>query len=109
MHQTACSLRLGRLPTESESLWCSTLEATNISSLSQSTSIAARSAFARSSRAKNMIKEDGNHECHYATDQAILDQNRPLLNIQREQQYDEAVGRLSSLIDDVGTDEPHPL
>jgi len=33
----------------------------------------------------------------------------PLLNIQSEQEYDEAVGRLNSLVDEVGTDEAHPL
>ena len=33
----------------------------------------------------------------------------PLLNIQNEQEYDEAVERLNGLIDEVGTDEHHPL
>jgi len=33
----------------------------------------------------------------------------PLLSIQSEQEYDEAVGRLNGLIDEVGTDEHHPL
>lgn len=33
----------------------------------------------------------------------------PLLSIQSEQKYDEAVGRLNGLIDEVGTDEHHPL
>ncbi len=33
----------------------------------------------------------------------------PLLNIQSEQEYDEAVARLNSLVDEVGTDEHHPL
>ena len=33
----------------------------------------------------------------------------PLLNIQNEQEYEEAVERLNSLIDEVGTDENHPL
>jgi HTH-type transcriptional regulator / antitoxin HigA len=33
----------------------------------------------------------------------------PLLNIQSEQEYDAAVGRLNSLVDEVGTDEHHPL
>ena len=33
----------------------------------------------------------------------------PLLKIQNEQDYDLAVDRLNSLIDDVGTDEHHPL
>ena len=32
-----------------------------------------------------------------------------LLNIQNEQDYDLAVERLNSLIDEVGTDEQHPL
>ena len=32
-----------------------------------------------------------------------------LLKIQNEQEYDEAVARLHSLIDEVGTDECHPL
>ncbi len=33
----------------------------------------------------------------------------PLLNIQNEQEYDKAVERLNGLIDEVGTDEHHPL
>jgi HTH-type transcriptional regulator/antitoxin HigA len=33
----------------------------------------------------------------------------PLLNIQNEREYDKAVERLNSLIDEVGTDEDHPL
>ena len=33
----------------------------------------------------------------------------PLLKIQNEQDYDLAVDRLNSLIDEVGTDEHHPL
>jgi len=33
----------------------------------------------------------------------------PLLNIQNEQEYEEAVERLNNLIDEVGTDEHHPL
>lgn len=33
----------------------------------------------------------------------------PLLNITNEQEYDEAVERLNGLIDEVGTDEHHPL
>ena len=33
----------------------------------------------------------------------------PLLNIRNEREYDEAVERLNSLIDEVGTDEHHPL
>lgn len=33
----------------------------------------------------------------------------PLLNIRNEREYDEAVERLNGLIDEVGTDEHHPL
>lgn len=33
----------------------------------------------------------------------------PLLNIQNEREYDEAVERLNALVDEVGTDEDHPL
>ena len=33
----------------------------------------------------------------------------PLLSIQNEQDYDQAVERLNGLIDEVGTDERHPL
>ncbi len=33
----------------------------------------------------------------------------PLLNIRNEQEYDAAVGRLNSLIDEVSLDEHHPL
>lgn len=33
----------------------------------------------------------------------------PLLNIQNEREYDEAVERLNGLIDEVGMDEDHPL
>ncbi|HIG56400.1 MAG TPA: transcriptional regulator [Candidatus Latescibacteria bacterium] len=33
----------------------------------------------------------------------------PLLSIQSEREYDEAVERLNDLVDEVGTDEDHPL
>ena len=33
----------------------------------------------------------------------------PLLQIQNEEEYDQAVARLNGLIDEVGTDEQHPL
>lgn len=33
----------------------------------------------------------------------------PLLKVTNEQEYDEAVERLNGLIDEVGTDEHHPL
>ncbi len=33
----------------------------------------------------------------------------PLLRIQNEEEYDKAVERLNGLIDEVGTDEKHPL
>ncbi len=34
---------------------------------------------------------------------------RPLLSIRNEKDYDLAVGRLNSLLDEIGTDEQHPL
>lgn len=34
---------------------------------------------------------------------------RPLLSIHNEREYDRAIKRLNSLIDEVGTDERHPL
>lgn len=34
---------------------------------------------------------------------------RPLLSIQNEEQYSQAVGHLNDLIDEIGTDETHPL
>lgn len=33
----------------------------------------------------------------------------PILSLRNEQEYDAAVGRLNALVDDVGTDETHPL
>jgi len=34
---------------------------------------------------------------------------RPILSVRNEQEYDSAVERLNTLIDEVGTDEEHPL
>lgn len=34
---------------------------------------------------------------------------RPLLSIRNEEEYDRAVERLNGLIDEIGTDESHPL
>ena len=34
---------------------------------------------------------------------------RPLLSIRNEEQYAQAVGHLNDLIDEIGTDEAHPL
>lgn len=33
----------------------------------------------------------------------------PLLSLRNEQEYDEAIERLNTLVDEVGTDEKHPL
>jgi HTH-type transcriptional regulator/antitoxin HigA len=33
----------------------------------------------------------------------------PLLSVRTAGEYDEAIGRLNSLLDEVGTDEGHPL
>ena len=34
---------------------------------------------------------------------------RPILSIRNEEEYDQAVARLNELLDEVGTDESHPL
>ena len=58
---------------------------------------------------RNMTKEEGERERYYKGYSAHWRVIQPLFLIRDEDEYDKAIATLNALIDEVGTDEQHPL
>ena len=56
-----------------------------------------------------MTEERGNHDSYSPRVQQHWTAVSPLLSMRNEHEYDLAVERLNRLLDEVGTDEQHPL